>query len=170
MENDEIKDVDYYRTAQAALLSYDSKLWQIPALFFTVVGLLIGGVGFNLASPVDGVLYLFGSILLWVLILLHNKAHVFHVSIAKKIDEFDSKIESKIKRIPFTSMSKTDLNKRICELEERPDVSFSWFQKSLASITVSKWIRRTMVTTFVCTLLLSFASFGFDPLQIRTWF
>ena len=170
MENNQTNDKDYYNAAQSALLNYDTKLWQIPALFIALVGLLIKNIEFDFTIE-NGVIFLFGSFALFILILLHNKASIFHISITKKINEFDNKFNSinnnqQIKRLPLTSMNDNELKVRINELERKElekekneGAKFNCIQRFLAQRRISSWIRNLMLFTFSITFLFSIACF-----------
>jgi hypothetical protein len=165
MEQNMKTDDSYYAAAQAALLNYDSKLWQIPALFFALIGLLVKDVEFCLNLE-NGVIFIFISVALLILILLHNKAHIFHVSISKKINEIDNKYNDQVKRIPLTSMDNQELEIRMNELERKfldkevnEGAQFNCLQKFLARERISTWIRNSMIISFIIFFLLTFACF-----------
>ena len=163
MENTYTEDT-YYTALQSALINYDNKIWQIPGLFFGVATLLANYIFGK--PPEFGVLIIsiFGSFALFILILLHNKAHIFHVSIQKKINEFDkyySKFDkTEIKRIPITSMGAKKLKLRFSELEvnflngnEDIGAKFNCVQKWLACLQVSWWVRWIMHVTFLVNII-----------------
>ncbi len=169
MDNNNINDKDYYNAAQAALLSYDAKLWQIPALFIALVGLLIKDSNFNFTFQ-NGIIFLFGALALLILVLLHNKASIFHISISNKINEFDNFNDQnknlQIKRIPLTSMNDEELRVRINELEKKElkkerneGAEFNCVQKFLAHYRISSWIRNIMLITLFATLFFSIGCF-----------
>ena len=159
-------DENYYKELQNTLRSYDTKLWQIPSLFFIVVGFILANLNFNsLNSIKNGVTLLLGTIFLWILILLYNKAHLFNVSTQKKTNEFDNNFNSintsKIKRIPLISMTDKELSDRIRYLEQEfsdnprgnQGASFGYLQKVLGEVRVSWWLRTTMLLTFLGSFL-----------------
>ena len=164
------EDKTYYQEAQATLRSYDQKLWLIPGLFFVVVGFIFENIEFSIYSVglndlIQNVIILFiGISFLLILILLYNKAHIFHVLIQKKINDFDDeknkKKENKIKRIALTSMTPEEFKERIDLLKEefsksdgKKGAKFDPLQKFLAERTVSTWIRWIMITVFILTVI-----------------
>jgi len=161
------EDRTFYQEAQATLRGYDQKLWLIPGLFFIAVGFIFENIIFktqlNLEELLRNAIILFmGSLFLLILILLNNKAHVFHISIQKKINEFDEEYNNKedvrIDRIPLTSMTIQELNlrmnileKQFLESEGTKGANFTCIQKVLARVKVSSWIRRIMIMIFSIT-------------------
>ena len=163
MEEDRI----YYQEAQAALRNYDQKLWLIPGLFFVAVGFILENIMLSSKGLLQNTIILFiGSLFLLILILLNNKAHIFHISIQKKINEFDEKYnkenldKNKIERIPLTSMTSKKFELRLNSLERdflesggEKGAKFDFTQKSLAKVTVSWWIRWIMIIIFLITAI-----------------
>lgn len=161
MEEGKINEKDFYNAAQGALLSYDSKLWLIPGLFF---GLLSWFANFILNQKLlyslkNLIISFLGSIGLFILILLHNKAHLIHISIAKKINELEQK--SGLNVFPLTSVDKNNFKLRINELEKISlngnkilGAEFNCIQKTLAFFKVSSWVRNMMIFSF--SIVLSF--------------
>ena len=160
----DLEDDDYYEELHAALRSHDNKLWMIPGLFFSVIGLVIANLNLTEAGFLKDLLILFiGFIFLWLLLLRYNKTHIFHIFIQKKINEFDNKhnkmIKNGIKRIPLTSMHENETRRIIKDLEKRyskkhnEGAKFNIIQKSLSDIRVSVWIRNLMVLTLLSLFL-----------------
>jgi len=157
-----LEDDDYYEELHAALRSHDNKLWMIPGLFFSVVGLIVINLNLNQSSLIkDLLLSLIGFIFLWLLLIRYNKVHLFHIFIQKKINEFDNKhnnkIKNGIKRIPLTSMRRDETKKAIQYLEKKSlksneSARFNFIQKCLAGIRVSSWIRNLMILTLLSLL------------------
>lgn len=174
-----MQDTDYYKEIQSTLRAYDQKLWQIPSLFFVAVGFIF--LNFKLENePLRNVAVLFvGFLFLLILILLYNKAHIFHVSIQKKINEFDNKFNKNdsvlIKRMPLTSMTQKEFDERLRYLEQkekedeqRSDLGtkptnerarFSKIRKWLAQTTVSFWVLWSMIVVLFLVFCLLFYSF-----------
>ncbi len=159
-----MEDKEYYRELQANLRSYDIKLWAIPGLFFTVLGLIIGNI-----EPVEyfrnAMILFFGILFLIILLLNFYKTHFFHVSIQKKINKFDSNFNEKqekveLKRMPLESMSGEQLRDRIRELELEYDKNkndgfeFSRIQKFLIKRKISNLIKSAM---WIAIILLAVA-------------
>lgn len=103
----------------------------------------------------------FGSLGLFILILLHNKAHIFHISIAKKINELEEK--NKLEIFPLTSIDKDDFKIRINDLErnylknkKHIGAKFGCVRKNLAFLTISSWVRNIMIISFLITFSFSF--------------
>lgn len=168
-----ITDETYYSSLQSALNSYDAKLWQIPGLFLTVAAILAANIGFTMQFPEisfrNGLISLLAADAFLILILLHNKGHIFHISIQKKINEFDLQAsdngggDGKVpKRIPINSMDPKTLTRRLNELEmtslngdEVTGARFSATQKALAQVFVSGIVRWSMMVIFVATSVFS---------------
>lgn len=169
-------DEIYYIALQNALTSYDQKLWQIPSLFFAAVGLIITNIKPRESSSLqNGLILLIGSLFLQILVLLYTKAHIFHVSIQKKVNEFDNQFKEDSKnagnpeRIPLTSMTNKELEDRMYELEGEylknkkgnEGAKFSCIQKFLAKRRVSRCIRTTMLLVFLASFLSSLYYFAY---------
>ena len=177
-------DEIYYKELQNTLRSYDQKLWMIPGLFFVVVGLVINNLDDNIIlSLKNAIISSFGSFFLLILILLYTKAHIFHIFIQKKIKEFDDEFNSienneRIERIPLTSMHETKVKSIMEKLEEikkeeelkgeegdrDAGAGFDTFQKSVATIRVSKWMRIIMLIAFISSSLFSIICFIYNLL------
>jgi len=167
MESYKFQDDEYYPELQASLRSYDEKLWQIPALFSAVVALILGSIdrdNFLSGSISDTIVSFFGTLFLFLLILLFYKAHFFHVSIQKKINEFDkefNKKDTKIKRIPLTSMASDELKDRLKNLKGDDESRFAsnHFQEWLIERRVSSWMKFAMLLIFTLNFLFFIFSF-----------
>ncbi|HEY4525084.1 MAG TPA: hypothetical protein VJL39_01820 [Candidatus Paceibacterota bacterium] len=150
--NDDI----FYSEVQATLRTYDAKLWTIPGLFFTIVGFAFFYLQNQSAGPKKGVALLLSAVAMWALILLYNKAHIFHISAQKKINEFDRAHKERepnaISRIPLTSMTRGELLSRLAELEKQ-GATFGNVQIFFGLLTVSWWVRTSMLVIFFLTSL-----------------
>src|SRR3989344_1021254 len=100
--------------------------------------------------------FLLSAVAMWALILLYNKAHIFHISAQKKINEFDRAHKERepnaISRIPLTSMTRGELLSRLAELEKQ-GATFGNVQIFFGLLTVSWWVRTSMLVIFFLTSL-----------------
>lgn len=170
MEDYKLQDKEYYPELQATLRSYDEKLWQIPVLFSAVVALILSSIEFEkiISISIKNIIVLFfGAIFLFLLILLYYKAHFFHISIQKKINQFDGEFKKgkkdRIKRIPLTSMMTSELEERLEELKKTQNAGFesSPFQEWLIKRRVSSYIKFAMLLTFIINVFFLFLSIKF---------
>ena len=173
---DDVENKTYYSELQAALRSYDQKLWMIPGFFGVAVGLILNNIDLESIKLLkDGLILFIGSLFLLMLILLYNKAHIFHVSIQKKVNEFDNNFNNnirdnnRIERIPLTSMTEDELDRRINRLEAKyledkksnEGAIFNCIQKFLAKRYVSSWVRNIMLLTFIISFLAAIFLFSY---------
>lgn len=159
------QDPEFYQELHTASRSYDVKLWAIPAIFFTIIGLLFDNINLkNFSDPQNFWPSLFGVIFLLVLIVQFYKTHFFNLSIQKKINNFDKEFgfyESDIlRRMPLESMNKAELNQRIYELDSElksEDGSLTFFQKFLVKQRVTSLMKQAMFISwlFVVVILIS---------------
>lgn len=155
----------YYPEAQNTLRSYDQKLWQIPSLFFISIGFIFQNLKLDEFTEENIWILVFGILFLLILILLYNKAHIFHVIIQKKINEIEkSQKELGYKKVSLTSMTNHQLKVVLngLEKEELSDpksnlgARFNCLKKALANFRVSSWILNIMLfSLFIMIILLS---------------
>jgi len=157
----EIEDPEYYSALQKSLDGYDAKLWQVPGLFFVIIGLLISGLDFGnnfWSSWYNGTLFIIGTILTGLLLVYYNKAQLFFLLIQEKINEFDriynENWKNKIERIPLASMPQKDLIFRLACLVKDERLKIHPVRYSLANFRASSCIRWVMFFAFLINLLL----------------
>ena len=154
-------DEAYYSELHATQRDYDSKLWQIPVLYLAALAFTVDNIFFKDILNIKNLpTYFISTLVFWILILLYNKAHVFHISIAKKINEFDVIYNENavIKRMPLTTMTSSELDARIKELNENKAGStgaeIKGMKAFLAKRTVSFWVLNSMVLFFIISFTL----------------
>jgi hypothetical protein len=165
MEENKKVDNEYYSELHGALRSYDEKIWIIPGLYLVVIGLLSSNFNFSeIYSWENLIISLIITITVFILVLFYNKATIFHISIQKKINEYDNIFNDrdgdKIRRIPLTSMDRKEFDIRINELEKNElagekneGARFNFIQLVFARRQVSMWTRNTMLTTILLAFI-----------------
>lgn len=161
-------DDEYYRALQAALMSYDQSLWAIPAVFFTVTGLVFSFYDKTEVGALRLIFLIFVILFLLILVFQFYKTHFFNISIQKRINEFDrfyaQQNGSSLKRFPLASMTDNEIIHRICELQtdkNDPTVITS-FQLFIIQNRMTTFVKRCMwlvVTCFVSLWLFEFLKF-----------
>jgi|GEM_PF-5909715 hypothetical protein len=153
-----MEDKEYYFALQNSLEGYDAKLWQVPGLFFIVIGLLLSGLDkYDFVTIFNGIVFCIAAVLTLLLLIYYNKAHLFFLLIQEKINEFDdlfNKQQGVIERIPLASMKPDNLTLRLAKLSIHGKLKISRTQYLLASFRASTAIKFVMFVTFLISLFL----------------
>lgn len=161
---EDVEDKEYYSALQNSLNGYDAKMWQVPGLFFVIVGILVRGLDRNdfWSSWYNGIFLIVAAVLIGLLLVYYNKAHLFFLLIQEKINDFDdyynkandSNNAKKIRRIPLSSMPPEDLISRLSCLVKNGRLKIHPIRYGLANLLASSCIRWLMFFTFIITFVL----------------
>ena len=155
----EVEDKEYYSALQNSLDGYDAKLWQVPGLFFVIIGLLVNGLDKDnfWSSLINGAIFIIASILTGLLLIYYNKAHLFFLLIQEKINDFDKIYNNKvvvIERIPLASMPQEDLISRLACLVKQGRLKIHPIRYLLANFRASSCTRWIMFITLLVNLII----------------
>ena len=109
-------DRERYTQIHEAARHYDTKIWAIPAVFFSIIGFIVSQINFtNLLSYQNIFLTLIGFFGSLLLAIQFNKDSFWVISLQDKINEMDEKENF---YFPLYALPKSKVRARLPELQK----------------------------------------------------
>lgn len=147
------KDRDYLKELHNTARTYNTQLWAIPAVFFGLMGLVIGNLEFeNFWGHQNLTLLAFGALTSFLLLLQFNKTSIVSILIQEEINKFEKQEKYLKDRMPMYSIPDINLRMELAQKNNK-NIKFYCWEKCLAGATTTKWFKFTMIITgMICAI------------------